>query len=509
MASTMPSRTSRVTGRITPMRSWQRIRRRRTSSCARWIRRSCCTTPRPSSPTAANSASAQRSGSPPAACMRAVRSGSSNSPRSSTAFSARVRRVRDPSSPARARHAYRSVRRHLRPAAPGPSRSDAAGAQAASARSDLVAGHARQPAQGHLRPRSARPAHCGGREPYPRSADRGHRVRGGSRRPLQLRDGRLSADALSGGALRLDHGRRQPAQLPSLAEMAVDRPARSDRGDRPPGAQSLFAGRRRRTGDGAGAHPRIRCPLAGRPASPGLGLPARLEVAALIHSFAGGAWPPPWRSPEHCGRWSEKPAKSPAIRIAAGSGADAQAARHRRPAARIAAGTRGWLIPLTGHTYPVCVGPGQGARGSWKRKEGPLSTPAMSRAGLGHEPPAPVSQVQLDTEETLRLVLARLDDMKAEDTTTIDLRGKSAIADYMVVTSGRSNRHVGSVADRVLEDLHKAGVPGVRVEGMPLCDWVLIDAGDGVVHVFRTEVRAFYGLEKMWAGGSAGRRRAS
>jgi ribosome-associated protein len=117
--------------------------------------------------------------------------------------------------------------------------------------------------------------------------------------------------------------------------------------------------------------------------------------------------------------------------------------------------------------------------------------------------------VQLDTEETLRLVLARLDDMKAEDTITIDLRGKSAIADFMVVTSGRSNRHVGSVADRVLEDLHKAGIRQVRVEGMPLCDWVLIDAGDVIVHVFRPEARAFYNLEKMWAGGSTGARRAS
>ena len=117
--------------------------------------------------------------------------------------------------------------------------------------------------------------------------------------------------------------------------------------------------------------------------------------------------------------------------------------------------------------------------------------------------------MQLDTHETLRLVLARLDDMKAEDTTTIDLRGKSSIADYMVVTSGRSNRHVGSVADRVLEDLHCAGVRDVRVEGMPLCDWVLIDAGDVVVHVFRPEARAFYALEKMWAGASAGKRRAS
>ena len=117
--------------------------------------------------------------------------------------------------------------------------------------------------------------------------------------------------------------------------------------------------------------------------------------------------------------------------------------------------------------------------------------------------------MQIDTEETLRIVLARLDDMKAEDTTTIDLRGKSAISDYMVVTSGRSNRHVGAVADRVLEDLGKAGLRHVRVEGMPLCDWVLIDAGDVIVHVFRPEARAFYNLEKMWAGGHAGSRRAS
>jgi ribosome-associated protein len=117
--------------------------------------------------------------------------------------------------------------------------------------------------------------------------------------------------------------------------------------------------------------------------------------------------------------------------------------------------------------------------------------------------------VQHDTEETLRLVLARLDDMKAEDTITIDLRGKSAISDFMVVSSGRSNRHVGAVADRVLEDLHKAGNRHVRVEGMPLCDWVLIDAGDVIVHVFRPEARAFYNLEKMWAGGGAGQRRAS
>ena len=111
-----------------------------------------------------------------------------------------------------------------------------------------------------------------------------------------------------------------------------------------------------------------------------------------------------------------------------------------------------------------------------------------------------------DAEEILRLVLSRLDDMKAEDTLTIDLRDKSSIGDYMVVASGRSNQHhVGSVADRVVEDLHKVGI-AVRVEGVPHCDWVVIDAGDVIVHVFRPEVRAFYNSKRC--GWPAGRRSA-
>ena len=110
-----------------------------------------------------------------------------------------------------------------------------------------------------------------------------------------------------------------------------------------------------------------------------------------------------------------------------------------------------------------------------------------------------------DAEEILQLVLARLDDMKAEDILTIDLRDRSSIGDYMVVSSGRSQRHVGSVADRVIEDLHKVGV-AAHVEGVPHCDWVLIDAGAVIVHVFRPEVRAFYNLEKMWMTGSPAKR---
>jgi ribosome-associated protein len=116
--------------------------------------------------------------------------------------------------------------------------------------------------------------------------------------------------------------------------------------------------------------------------------------------------------------------------------------------------------------------------------------------------------MRLDAEGMLRMVLSRLDDMKAEDTLTIDLKDKSSIGDYMVVSTGRSQRHVGSVADRVVEDLRNAGVRA-HVEGMPHCDWVLIDAGDVIVHVFRPEVRDFYNLEKMWMSGRPTRRASS
>lgn len=122
---------------------------------------------------------------------------------------------------------------------------------------------------------------------------------------------------------------------------------------------------------------------------------------------------------------------------------------------------------------------------------------------------APISKMRPDAEEILRLVLARLDDMKAEDTITIDLTGKSTLADAMVVTSGRSHRHVGAVADRVLDDLAEAGLADARIEGRPHCDWVLIDAGDIIVHVFRPEVRTFYNLEKMWAPARGRDRQAS
>ncbi|WP_425281574.1 ribosome silencing factor [Peiella sedimenti] len=106
------------------------------------------------------------------------------------------------------------------------------------------------------------------------------------------------------------------------------------------------------------------------------------------------------------------------------------------------------------------------------------------------------------------LILAKLDEDKAEDIVSIDLRGKSPMADTMIVASGRSHRHVGALADHLLRALKEAGMGRARVEGLPHCDWVLIDAGDVIVHLFRPEVRAFYNIEKIWSVESAHRGQA-
>ena len=96
-------------------------------------------------------------------------------------------------------------------------------------------------------------------------------------------------------------------------------------------------------------------------------------------------------------------------------------------------------------------------------------------------------------------VLSCLDDAKAEDIASIDLNGKGALADQMVIATGRSNRHVSAIADQLIEKLKAAGFANLRIEGVPQCDWVLVDSGDVVVHLFRPEVRSFYNLEKLWS----------
>jgi ribosome-associated protein len=127
--------------------------------------------------------------------------------------------------------------------------------------------------------------------------------------------------------------------------------------------------------------------------------------------------------------------------------------------------------------------------------------PAASPAGNLADADRPARGIDVDA--ATRVVLTSLEDDKAEDILAIDIRGKSSLADMLIVASGRSARHVAALADHVLRKLKDSGVKDVRVEGLPHADWVLVDSGDVVVHIFRPEVRAFYNIEKIWTGAPA------
>ena len=123
------------------------------------------------------------------------------------------------------------------------------------------------------------------------------------------------------------------------------------------------------------------------------------------------------------------------------------------------------------------------------------SAPVPTEAAIGaSEDPQSISANQLE-----EMILLRLDEDKAQDIVIIDLKDKSSVADSMIVASGRSHRHVGALADHLLRALKDAGAGKARVEGLPHCDWVLIDAGDVIIHLFRPEVRQFYNIEKIWS----------
>jgi ribosome-associated protein len=135
-----------------------------------------------------------------------------------------------------------------------------------------------------------------------------------------------------------------------------------------------------------------------------------------------------------------------------------------------------------------------------------ICTPTERKLALFHqarsEAALPLPEIAAEAltpaADLTSVALRALDDMKAEEIVEIDLSGKTSIADAMIIASGRSQRHVGAIADAVMRALKGTGHHAVGVEGLPLCDWVLIDAGDAVIHVFRPEIRSFYNLEKMW-----------
>lgn len=124
----------------------------------------------------------------------------------------------------------------------------------------------------------------------------------------------------------------------------------------------------------------------------------------------------------------------------------------------------------------------------------------------GATTPAQNSLLAGTDDPLLAAVLQSLDDDQAQDVVTIDLEGKSSIADFMVIASGRSSRQVTAIAQKLAERLKHTGHGHSRIEGLPAADWVLVDAGGVVVHLFRPEVRTFYNLERMWGfgEGSAG-----
>jgi ribosome-associated protein len=124
------------------------------------------------------------------------------------------------------------------------------------------------------------------------------------------------------------------------------------------------------------------------------------------------------------------------------------------------------------------------------------TTPEGARAST---PPSEFVSERRDSAALVDRIVHWLDDAKAEDVAVIDLKGKSSIGDFMVIATGRSDRHVSAVADQIQQALKGEGQDRIRMEGQPQCDWVLIDTGDIIVHVFQPEIRAFYNLEKMWS----------
>ena len=134
------------------------------------------------------------------------------------------------------------------------------------------------------------------------------------------------------------------------------------------------------------------------------------------------------------------------------------------------------------------------------KAKAPAKPLVVAKPKIAAPPKVKAPKPQPSGESTmLKTILAQLEDAKAEEIVSINLDGKTAIADNMVVASGRSNRHVGAIADQLVDKLKASGHRHIRVEGMDTCDWVLVDAVDVIVHLFRPEVRSFYNLEKLWS----------
>jgi ribosome-associated protein len=163
----------------------------------------------------------------------------------------------------------------------------------------------------------------------------------------------------------------------------------------------------------------------------------------------------------------------------------------------------GWRSPKVEN----CAG--RGHVSSWRRRPAPLRRTVTLKSSPRHEaaspPPAPAAEpLQQEAGSLARTILTSLEDAKAESIVSIDLRGKTTLADLMIIATGRSNVHVRAIAERIVTACKAAGRPAPRIEGLPHGDWVLLDARDAIVHIFKPDVRQFYNLEKMWGADRPG-----
>jgi ribosome-associated protein len=132
----------------------------------------------------------------------------------------------------------------------------------------------------------------------------------------------------------------------------------------------------------------------------------------------------------------------------------------------------------------------------------PERVPNRSPKGASSAASSNRSRTGLGADAAARIILSSLDEDKAEEVVSIDIKGKSSVADRLIVASGRSQRHVAALAEHLMQKLKDSGAEYVRAEGLPHADWVLIDAGDVIIHLFRPEVRHFYNIEKIWSPAS-------
>ena len=198
--------------------------------------------------------------------------------------------------------------------------------------------------------------------------------------------------------------------------------------------------------------------------------------------------------------------RAPARKSATPKAAQAPATRRSSPAARTPAAKK----PAAKKAPVAKKAPASRSAVAKKaapaKKAPPRSGKAVAQAGPAKVPRSAKPKVAkvLDAAARLRkLVLDALDDLKARDITEIDVRGKSGVTDLLVIASGTSSRHVKSIADEVVKQAKRAGLPPIGVEGQREAEWVLVDLGDVIVHVMLPRTREFYGLERLWTVGDS------